>query len=36
MRVTDDLSLFVELLWGGEVVCIRVYEVTGLEVFNGH
>jgi len=35
MRVTDDLSLGVELLWGGQVVFLRVDKGTGLQVLNG-
>lgn len=36
MRVTNDPSLLAELLWGSEVVGIRVYEGTSLKAMNSH
>lgn len=36
MRVTNDLSLSIDLLWGSKVIFISVNKVTGFEVLNGH
>ena len=36
MRVTNDVALGIELLWCGEVVGVRVDEVTSLKVRDSH
>ncbi len=36
VRVADDLALGVELLGRGEVVLVRIHEVTSLHVGDGH